>query len=368
MSRKRTITIALASASLAATALVASPTVAGSVERDVAVGGFEGVRGFDIGASGMTVVAEADGTISRVFRVGRKAGTSRTIAKVKPNFVAAALAVADDNAVWILTAGGEGPGFGSLYLKRPGEKKKLVANIQAWVAENNPDPFDLEENPTDSNPYGVAALPNGAALVADAANNSVLRVSRAGKIRHIARVKPRVVEMPAGYEDVELPPGEPPLPPAGTELPAEAVVTSVAVGRDGAIYLGELRGFPGTPETSQIWRVRPGAKDAICRPANPQKGKCRRVADGLTSVVALEVGQRGAIYAAELSKMSWFAMELELPGSEVGSVWRINYDRDSRRELGAGKVILPGAVATGPRGGAFVSGPIFGPGGFQRVR
>ena len=100
-------------------------------------------------------------------------------------------------------------------------------------------------------------------------------------------------------------------------------------------------------------------------PTSRSKGACRRVADGLTSVVALEVGQRGSIYAAELSKMSWFAMELELPGSEVGSVWRIDYDRNTRRELGAGQVILPGAVATGPKGGAFVSGPIFGPGGFQ---
>ncbi|MGZ5417439.1 MAG: ScyD/ScyE family protein [Nocardioides sp.] len=366
MNRKRTITIALASASLAATAVVSVPTSAGSAERDVT--GLDGVRGFDIGARGRTVVAEADGTISRVFRVGRRAGTTRAIAKVKPEFVAASVAVANDNATWILTAGGEGPGFGTLYLKRPGHKKRMVANVQRWQRNNNLDPFDLEDFPQDSNPYGVAALPDGSALVADAANNSVVRVWRGGRIKHIARVKPRVVEMPAGYEDVEVPPGEPPLPPAGTPMPAEAVVTSVAVGRDGAVYLGELRGFPATPETSQIWRVRPGATNAVCRPNKPQKGACRRVADGLTSVVALEVGRRGSIYAAELSKLSWFAWELELPGSEVGSVWRINPDRNIRRELSPGQVILPGAVAVGPRGGAFVSGPIFGPGGFQRVR
>jgi hypothetical protein len=169
--------------------------------------------------------------------------------------------------------------------------------------------------------------------------------------------------MPAGFDDPEL-------PPAGTPIPAEAVVTSVAVGRDGAIYLGELRGFPATPGTSEIWRIRPGASDAVCRPNKPQKGQCRRVADGLTSVVALEVGRRGSIYAAELSKMSWLAIEGEppVPGSEIGSVIRINHDRNIRKELSPGEVVLPGAVAVGPRGGAFVSGPIFGPGGFQRVR
>ncbi len=358
MNRKRTITIALASASLAVTAVVSVPAVAGSVERDVT--GLDGARGFDIGSRGLTVVATADGKVHRVFRVGKRAGTTRVIARVKENFLAPALAVADDNAVWILTS--------KLYIKRLGHPKRMVADIARWQGRHNPDPFDLENLPKDSNPYGVAALPDGSAVVADAANNSVVRVWRSGRIKHIARVKPRVVEMPAGYEDVELPPDSPPLPPAGTPMPAEAVVTSVAVGRDGAVYLGELRGFPGTPETSQIWRVRPGATDAVCKPNKPQKGACRRVADGLTSVVALEVGQRGSIYAAELSKMSWFAMELELPGSEVGSVWRIDYDRHTRRELGAGQVILPGAVATGPRGGAFVSGPIFGPGGFQRVR
>lgn len=357
MNRKRTIISALASASLAA-AVVSVPAAAGSAEPS-GVTGLDGVRGFDIGARGLTVVAEADGTVSRVFRVGRRAGQVTTIAKVKSSFVAPALAVADDNAVWILTS--------NLYLKRLGDKKRLVANIARWQARHNPDPFDLEGRPKESNPYGVAALPDGSALVADAANNSVIRVWRSGRIKHIARVKTRVVEMPAGYEGVELPPEAPPLPPAGTPMPTEAVVTSVAVGQGGAVYLGELRGFPGTPKTSQIWRVRPGATDAVCRPNKPQQGACRRVADGLTSVVALEVGRLGSIYAAELSKQSWLAMELELPGSEVGSVWRINPRGNVRKQLGAGEVIMPGAVDTGPRGGVFVSGPIFGPGGFMRV-
>jgi hypothetical protein len=38
-----------------------------------------------------------------------------------------------------------------------------------------------------------------------------------------------------------------------------------------------------------------------------------------------------------------------------------------RRELSKGKVIMPGAVAVGPNGKVFASGPIFGPGGFMRV-
>jgi hypothetical protein len=365
LSSKRTITIALASASLAATALIGNPTAVADSTGRAAVSGLDGVRGFDIGASGRTVVAEADGTVSRVFRVGKRAGQTQAIAKVRKDLIGSAVAVADDNAVWILTSGGEGvtPGMGSLFLKRPGHAKRLVVNVQRWQGNHNPDPFDLEGLPKDSNPYGVDALPDGSALVADAANNSVVRVWRNGKVKAIARVKPRVVEMPAGIDD-------PQLPPAGTPLPAEAVITSVAHGPDGSTYIGELRGFPATPGTSEIWRIRPGATGAICRPNKPQQGACRRVADGLTSIVSLEVGRFGSIYAAELSKMSWLAIEGEppAPGSEIGAVIRINHDRNVRKELSPGKVVLPGAVAVGPRGGVFVSGPIFGPGGLMRVR
>ena len=366
MRARRTVTIGLACASLTATALVGTaPALAGSAARLGDVTGLDGVRGFDIGASGRTVVAEGDGTISRVFRVGPHAGHTREIAKVRKNFIAPAVAVADDDAVWILTAGGEGPtrGLGSLYLKKPGHNKHLVSKVQVWQGKHNEDPYDLEDNPKDSNPFGIASLHDGSVLVADAANNSLLRVWRNGKVAAIARVKPRVVEMPEGYDDPEL-------PPAGTKMPAEAVVTSVAVGPDGAYYIGELRGFPATPGTSEIWRVDPAARDAVCRPTNPQKGACTRVADGLTSIVALEAGHRGSLYAAELSKMSWLAIEGEppAPGSEIGAVIRVALDRKAQTELSPGKVVLPGAVSVGPKGGVFVSGPVFGPGGFMRVR
>lgn len=360
---RRTIIIALACASLAASALAGPTAAAGSAARAGDVSGFDGARGFDIGASGRTVVAAIDGSVSRVFRVGDRAGTARKIAQVRPTFIAPSVAVADDNAVWILTAAGEAHGLASLYLKRPGHHKRLVARVGEWQAEHNQDPFNLADPPGESNPFNVASLHDGSVLVADAANNSLIRVWRNGKIRPIARVKPRVVEMPAGFDDPEL-------PPAGTMLPAEAVVTSVAVGPDGSYYIGELRGFPATPGTSQIWKIRPGARDAVCRPNKPQQGACRRFADGLTSIVALEVGRRGAVYAAELSKMSWLAIEGDppLPGSEIGAVIRINRDGNSRTELSPDQVVLPGGVAVGPRGGVFVSGPVFGPGGFMRVR
>jgi hypothetical protein len=104
-----------------------------------------------------------------------------------------------------------------------------VADIAAYQ-QTDPDPYDLEGVPEESNPYGVAALPDGSALVADAAGNDLLRVYPNGRIVTVARLKPRVVRVPAALPD-EID-GEP-LPPAGTPLPSEAVATSVTVGADG---------------------------------------------------------------------------------------------------------------------------------------
>lgn len=352
-----------AAALTASGAAVGASAAADSSDARPTVEGFEGARGLDIGASGKTVLATADGRIHRVYRAGRNAGESHRIARVPAGFVAPAVAVADDNAVWILTVGAERPtgGHGTLFLKRPGQKKVVVRNIQRWVKNHRrgSDPFDLEDAKKQSNPFGVAALPDGSALVADAANNAVFRVTRSGRVQVIARVKPRTVKAP-DYDDPEM-------PPPGTRMPSEAVTTSVAVGPDGSVYIGELRGFPATPGKSQIWRVGAGETGAVCNPRRPQRGDCRRVADGLTSIVGLDTGRGGSLYVAELSKAGWLAAESQEPGTEIGSVIRIGHDRDIRRELAAGEVVLPGTVAVGPRGNVYVSGPIFGPGGMMRV-
>ncbi len=291
----RSLTLALAgvlSAAVAGSAVFTGG--ASAVER---VDGLEGPRGFDIGATGKTVVAEADGTISRAFQFGPRAGTVKKIAGLPGEFIAPAVAVGPDNVVWVLTSGGESDTSGTLFRKEPGAKLQKVRNIQRWVRRNHADKSDIEGDSRDSNPYGVAAGPGSTALVADAANNSVLKVWPGGRTR-----------------------------------------------------------------------VRPGAMRALCDPETPRKGTCKRYVDGLTSVVALDTGSGGSLYAAELSKDGWLAAE---SGSVEGAIIRIGHDRNVRRELGAGKVILPGAVAVGGRGNVFTDGPIFsdaGPGSIFRVR
>ena len=55
-------------------------------------------------------------------------------------------------------------------------------------------------------------------------------------------------------ETDHLPPEFGVFPP---EITAEAVPTTVTIGPDGAIYVGELKGFPFRPGTSNVWRIDP---------------------------------------------------------------------------------------------------------------
>ena len=64
----------------------------------------------------------------------------------------------------------------------------------------------------------------------------------------------------------------------------------------------QVRGFPATPGTSQVWRIKPGTVGAVCDPEEPWHGRCKRYADGLTSIVDLGASRR-SVYAVSLSKM-----------------------------------------------------------------
>lgn len=196
-------------------------------------------------------------------------------------------------------------------------------------------------------------------LVSDAAGNDLLRVKRNRHIQEVAVLKPRTVTIPTG------------LPGAGTTMPSEAVATSVTVGRDGFWYVGELRGFPATPGTSQIWRIKPYTTNSVCDPVHPRRGHCKRYADGLTSIVDLGAGRRG-IYAVELSKMSWLALEggpTPAPGSDIGALLYVHRVRGHKvvTELAKGMLHTPGGVDV-IRGNKFVTAPIFGPGNLYRIR
>jgi hypothetical protein len=360
----RTRIAALAALALAGSVLVTGQAEAGgnhhSSLKPVATG-LNGPRG--VSTYGNKVIySVTDGSVyatdgHRTWKLGTVPGTGGFPPAIDTN---------KWGVTYVLTgAGGEPgqppvPGSSTLYKLWHGKAYK-VADIAAYQS-HDPDPYNQADSPTESNPFGVAALNDGTVLVSDAANNDLLRVWPNGHVKTVARLKPRTVKVPAGLGDE--------APPAGTPFVAEAVATSVTVGSDGYWYVGELRGFPATPGTSQIWRIKPGSVGAVCDPVKPTKGNCKRYADGHTSIVDLAGGPHGTLAVVELAKASWLAFESG--GSTIGGLFLQypgkHHTAGYKRELVKNQLNLPGGAAFNRWGQLYVAGPVFGPGAVYRVR
>ena len=319
--------------------------------------GLNGPRGVSAGARGRIAYTEGDGSFSVL---NTSTGATVELGSVPAGFIAPAIALASDGSAYILTpAGAPGSGAMTLYRWVPGGGAPTVlADIGAYQV-TDPDPYNTAGPPEESNPFGIALLPDSV-LVSDAAANDLLRVYPDGHIVTVARLKPRTVPVPPELPDVGF-------PPAGTPILAEGVATSVTVGADGYYYVGELRGFPSTPGTAEIWRIAPDSVNAVCDPLAPHAGPCQRFADGFTSIVSLSTGDDGAIYAVELVKGGWLQWEEEVV-PPIGGLYRIPRGGGTKKELAPNQLILPGGVAIDGTKKTYVTGPVFGPGTLSRLR
>lgn len=344
----------------AITVLIAALSAGASALNITVLSGLDSPRGLAVGPAGRLIYGEGSGAISELIANGKNAGSTNLLNSVPATFIAPNLATLGGQ-IFVLTAGGApGSGSNTLYRVNNGTVRAL-ADIAAYQ-QTDPDPFDLAdaEGPTESNPFGVAPLPDGSVLVSDAAANDLLRVYPNGQIVTVARLKPRLVPWPAGLPI--------PGPPVGTMVPSEDVATSVTVGADGYYYVGELRGVPATPGYSQVWRIAPDSVNALCDPAAPNVGACRRYADGFTSIVDLEAGPDGSIYVVQVANSSWFRSPLALGGPDIGSVWRLAPGGGSRTELAPGQLHLPAGVAVTSDNAVYVTTPVFGPASIVRVQ
>jgi hypothetical protein len=218
-----------------------------------------------------------------------------------------------------------------------------VANIPEYQL-TDPDPVDQDQpaNPTESNPYGLAVDRNGDALVADAAGNDLLRFTPDGVGSTVARWDTE------SLSTAHLPPDFIPgvtLPPF---LDAEAVPTSVTVGPDGAIYVGELKGFPFNVGASHIWRIKPRADGAWCSVNAPDRS-CRVFSDGYTAIQDIAFNKWGnKLYVYELAAEGTLAFEAgfetgEFPPAVLLEVKR-SWHHETRTELVAGQLSQPGGI------------------------
>ena len=114
-------------------------------------------------------------------------------------------------------------------------------------------------------------------VVADAGGNAVVRASHKGTFTTIAALPPGSALAPPFLG----------LPP-GTQIPTDAVPTSVVQGPDGAYYVTQLTGFPFEKGDANIWRVVPGQAPTV-------------YASGLTNLTDLAFADDGSLYAVEIA-------------------------------------------------------------------
>ncbi len=154
-----------------------------------------------------------------------------------------------------------------------------------------------------TNPYHLTALSGSEVLIADAAGNSLLHATTNGNIEVVAYFPP-VVDPDSQEQLVQFPLDD------DINCPVEPVPTAVAVGDDGAYYVGELTGTTAenlggeaTPEgLASIWRVEPGSRNVDC----PSEA-CSKVLTGLNSVIDIEFGPDGYLYVVEYEKSGFLS-------------------------------------------------------------
>ena len=205
----------------------------------------------------------------------------------------------------------------------------LFADVLANEMASNPDGTDI-----DSNPVGLVRQGDGY-ILADAGGNAVVRASHKGTFTTITPLPPGSALAPPFLG----------LPP-GTQIPTDAVPTSVVQGPDGAYYISQLTGFPFEKGDANIWRVAPGQPATV-------------YASGLTNLTDLAFAPDGSLYAVEISSNG-------LLTGPIGALVKIN-PGSSQHETIVGNLFAPYGVAFG-RGAAYVSTCTVCTGGGQVIK
>jgi sugar lactone lactonase YvrE len=195
-----------------------------------------------------------------------------------------------------------GQGFGRTIRFQPNGDWSYEDDIAGYEQANNPDGFV-----PDSNPYAILAEP-GQRVLTDAGGNDLLLVRANGSISTLA------------------------VFPARPGRSTDSVPTSVAVGPDGAYYVGELTGVPFNVNDAHIYRVVPGQPVQTYGPT-------------FSFIIDLAWGPDGHLYVLQFAS---------LPGlTGPGILYRLESDGTKTSILT--NLIAPGGVAFGPDGALYIS-------------
>lgn len=291
-----------------------------------------------------------------------KNGKIRTMTTVEASSAIQGIDAIGAGNAFVSTAGSDLAQTGELYRVSNGNAR-MVADLAAYERENDPDAYagtmwkdqlcegiDGFTAGPQNNPFKVAALSGGMALVADAAGNTVLSAHTNGDIDWMAIFTPPVdengdyiVRWTTTNEDEE-------------EIPCyvQPVPTSIAVGPDGYTYVGELTGAlaeeDGLPiGLSRVWKIPTNASNVTC---TEDAGECNVLIDGLTSVMDLAIGPDGLLYVVEFDENSWIASFV--PGLAAGGTISA-YELDGTFvETVASNLSFPSAITFDKKGNLWI--------------
>jgi glucose/arabinose dehydrogenase len=186
------------------------------------------------------------------------------------------------------------------------------------------------ESPTDSDPYGITPYQGGFA-VADAAANSLRFVSSSGVITTLATF------------------------PAQSATGAQAVPTSVVVGPDGALYVGELVGVDSAGQSpagsAVVYRVVPGQQPTV-------------YASGFSAITDLAFDRAGRLLVLEYDTNGL----LDPTHNGTGAVIRVEAN-GTQTTLASTGLVEPTGLTVGDDGSIYVSdnGDTAGAGSIVRI-
>jgi len=202
-------------------------------------------------------------------------------------------------------------------------KWNLLQDMGSYEAANNPAADEV-----DTNPYGILSLP-GKRVVADAGANALNQIAANGTLSTLAIFPNRLVDAPPFLEL-----------PAGTQIPMDAVPTSVALGPDGNYYVGQLTGFPFPVGGANVYRVPADGGTAVA------------VETGFTAVIDVTFGPDGSMYVLEIAKNGLLAAFEG--GDWAGALIRI-YPNGARVEIASDTLFAPGGVTVDGDGTIYVT-------------